>query len=175
MLTGAHRPLESQPNVACLHYMYKRHDSSHFPHRPAPSRIYTLTSYRDTSTQRHANQACLKRRREWKRLCGIIEPIHGDDPASLRPSPFRFFEAGTTHQLLRNDVKMVCWQIDIGPFGMLRMVYTVNLSYITSRSPRLPLKWPIAHTCSGDARRFSTTTQITTLTQKISTRSLYTC
>ena len=128
MLTGAHRALESQPNVACLHYMYKRHDSSHFPHRPAPSRIYTLTSYRDTSTQRHANQACLKRRREWKRLCGIIEPIHGDDPASLRPSPFRFFEAGTIHQLLRNDVKMVCWQIDIGPFGMLRMVYTVNLS-----------------------------------------------
>ena len=133
MLTGAHGALESQPNFVCLHYMHKRHDYSHLFHRPAPSRIYTLTSCRDASTQRYAILAYLKRRREWKRLCGIIEPIHGDDPASLRPSPFRFFEAGTTHQLLRNDVKMVCWQIDIGHFGTSWKSYTINLSYKPTR------------------------------------------
>ena len=151
MFTGAHRPLESQPNVVCLHYMYKRHDSSHFPHRPAPSRIYTLTSYRDTSTQRHANQACLKRRREWKRLCGIIELIHGDDRASLRSSPFRVFEAGTLHQLIARRVKMPGEKSDTGLLGTLRMVYTINLSYLTSRSPRRQLQGPMGHICS-DAR-----------------------
>ena len=118
MLTGAHRPFRSEPNFVCIHYIYDRRDSSHFFCRTDISRIYTLTSYRDVSTGRGAILAYLKRRPEWKRLCGIIEFIHGDDPASLSSSPFRFSEAGTVHQLFGDDVKKLCCKIDMGLLGI---------------------------------------------------------
>ena len=118
MLAGAHRPFRSEPNVVCIRYIYERRDSSHFFCRTDISRIYTLTSYRDVSTGRGAILAYLKRRPEWNRLCGIIEFIHGDDPARVSSSPFRFSEAGTVHQLFGDDVKKLCCKIDIGFLGV---------------------------------------------------------
>ena len=41
MLTGAHRAVDSEPNVVGIHWVYKRNDSSHFYVVPDPSRIYT--------------------------------------------------------------------------------------------------------------------------------------